>query len=58
MHLTWMMLIALYRDNDNLNCSQTMMIMMIVRVREAFKNVLADFVRKGGGVPPLSAKLF
>ena len=32
MHLTWMMLIALYRDNDNLNCSQTMMIMMIVRV--------------------------
>ena len=43
MHLTWMMLIALYRDYDNLNCSQTMMIMM--RVREAFKNVLADFVR-------------
>ena len=28
------------------------------RVREACKNNLADFVRKGGGVPPLSAKLF
>ena len=25
-------------------------------IREAFKNVLADFVRKGGGVPSNSVK--
>ena len=29
-----------------------------VEVREAVKNVLADFARQGGGVPPLSVKLF
>ena len=27
-------------------------------VRDAVKNVLADFARSGGGVPPLSAKGF
>ena len=27
-------------------------------LREPVKNVLADFAREGGGVPPLSAKLF
>ena len=31
---------------------------MKYRVREPIKNYLADFVRQGGGVPPLSAKLF
>ena len=28
------------------------------KVREPFKNYLADFFRLGGGVPPLSGKLF
>ena len=29
-----------------------------IDIREPVKNVLANFAREGGGVPPLSAKLF
>ena len=40
-----------------------MMIIIIISItgiliREPVKNYLADSVRSGGGVPPLSAKLF